>query len=262
MTRSEHDADLPKGARCDRVAVEGGTVRVFRYGEGPPLLFLHPAAGAVSWNSFQEQLAAQHELIVPEHPGFGSSDDFVELRCMPGLAAHTRRVLDELGLELPTVVGASLGGWLAAELASRWPGSVRTLALLGAAGLLVPDAPYPDLFSLTPTETAALLFAGPPPPPSPGGAATAARNRAAARRFAGDPLLHNPALAARLVAITARCLVLHATEDRIVPLPVAQCYAAGIAGARAETVSGCGHAMYYERPDEFARAVLRFLAGA
>ncbi|WP_319456980.1 MULTISPECIES: alpha/beta hydrolase [unclassified Mycobacterium] len=251
--------------RVEWIEHANGRIRVLRSGEGPPVLFLHPAAGALPWNGFHERLARFHELVVPEHPGFGESSDFPDLAGMSALADHYQWLVPQLGLHRPALVGASLGGWLAAELACRDPASVTALALLGAPGLEVPGADYLDIFALSPAEVGAALFDG-PRPPAPAGeppdTALAARQRAATARFCQSPLLCDPSLRHRLERITSRCCVVRAANDAVVPAAIADAYAAGIGGAELVTVPRCGHALYYERPDEFADVVLGFLGTA
>src|SRR6516225_12048897 len=107
---------------------------MFRAGEGEPLLFLHAAGGAGTWLDFHRLLAGGgFAVIAPDHPGFGKSDDFPEVEAMDDLVYHYLDLLDVLGLGRAHVVGASFGGWIAAELAVAAPHRVGSLALLSAA---------------------------------------------------------------------------------------------------------------------------------
>src|SRR5262245_64699495 len=99
----------------------GGRVHVLRGGVGEPLLFLHAAGGAGRWLEFHELLAQRFEVIAPDAPGFGGSDEFPDVESMDDLVYHYLDVLDQLGLDRPDVVGGSFGGWLAAELAVHSP---------------------------------------------------------------------------------------------------------------------------------------------
>src|SRR5689334_13035576 len=95
----------------------GGRVHLWRGGSGDPLLFLHAAGGAGEWLEFHELLAQRFDVIAPDHPGFGGSDELPEVEGMDDLMYHYLDVIERLGLQRPHIVGASFGGWIAAELA-------------------------------------------------------------------------------------------------------------------------------------------------
>jgi pimeloyl-ACP methyl ester carboxylesterase len=246
----------------------GGRVHLLRGGTGEPVLFLHAAGGAGTWLPFHELLAdAGFEVIAPDHPGFGKSDDFPEAEAIDDLVFHYLDVLDALGLERPHVVGASFGGWIAAELAVYAPHRIGSLTLLSAAGLRLPEHPMTDLFLLPPAKLSATLFHNPPPAPAaaPGAAADldaiigAYREATSLARFSWVPFFNDPKLERRLGRITAPALVVAPADDRVIPIEHAKRYAARISGAAYAEVPDCGHAMYFEKPAEFASAVADFL---
>ena len=253
----------------------GGRVRLLRGGTGEPVLFLHPAGGAGAWLPFHAQLAeAGFEVIVPDHPGFGRSDDFPEVEAIDDLVYHYLAVLDGLGLGIrvgvgdarPHVVGASFGGWIAAELAVHSPHLIGSLTLLSAAGLRLPDDPPADVFLMPPATLAAALFHDPAASAPAGQPAdldaiiAAYRESTALARFAWAPFLSDPKLERRLGRITAPTLVVAPAGDRLIPVAHARRYAELIGGAVYAEVAQCGHAMHVERPAEFAALVASFLA--
>jgi pimeloyl-ACP methyl ester carboxylesterase len=250
----------------------GGRVHLLRGGVGEPVLFLHAAGGAGAWLPFHAQLAgAGFEVIAPDHPGFGQSDDFPEVEAIDDLVYHYLDVLDGLGLDRPHVVGASFGGWIAAEVAVHSPHLIGSLTLLSAAGLRLPDHPVADVFLMPPAKLAAALFHDPllvpPPTASPPGAApdldaiiAAYREATSLARFSWAPYLSDPKLERRLGRITAPTLVVAPSDDRLIPVAHARRYAALIGGADYAEVAECGHAMHVERPAEFAAVVASFLA--
>jgi pimeloyl-ACP methyl ester carboxylesterase len=248
----------------------GGRVHLLRGGTGEPVLFLHAAGGAGAWHPFHALLAgAGFEVLAPDHPGFGKSDDFPDAEAIDDLVYHYLDVIDALGLSRPHVVGASFGGWIAAELAVHSPHRIGSLTLLSAAGLRLPDHPVADIFLLPPAKLAATLFHDPPPPapaPAPGAPLdldaiiAAYREATSLARFSWVPYFYDPKLERRLHRITAPTLVAAPSDDRLIPVAHAQRYAALISGAAYAEVADCGHAMYFERPTEFASLVASFLA--
>ena len=131
-------------------------MHLLRGGAGEPVLFLHAAGGAGAWLPFHALLAAAgFEVIAPDHPGFGKSDDFPEVEAIDDLVYHYLDVLDALGLWTGrTSSAASFGGWIAAELAVHSPHRIGSLTLLSAAGLRLPDHPVADMFLMPPAKLA------------------------------------------------------------------------------------------------------------
>jgi pimeloyl-ACP methyl ester carboxylesterase len=263
-----------------------GRVHLLRGGPGEgstaePVLFLH-AGGAGEWHPFHGLLASRgFEVIAPDHPGFGKSDDFPSLDSIDDLVFHYLDVLDALGLERPHVVGGSFGGWIAAELAVYAPHRVGSLTLLSAAGLRLPEHPVTDLFLLPPAKLPATLFHTPPPapasqtrasetpasetrapgtPPDLDAIIAAYREATSLARFCWVPFFNDPKLERRLHRITAPTLVAAPSDDRVIPVEHARRYAERIANASYTEVPECGHAMYFERPAEFAALVTAFLS--
>jgi pimeloyl-ACP methyl ester carboxylesterase len=248
----------------------GGRIHLFRGGEGPPLLFLHAAGGAGQWHEFHELLARQFTVYAPDHPGFGKSDELAEVEDMGDLVYHYLDVIERLGLDRPHVVGGSFGGWIAAELAVAAPHAIGSLVLMSAAGLRLPEHPITDLFFLTPPQLADTLFHDPvkaagflPAEPDVDTVLAAYRDATALARFAWTPFLNNPKLERRLRRVTSPTLVVWPSDDKLVPIAHGHRYAELIQNATFTVVEDCGHAMYFERPADFAKITTDFLtAGA
>lgn len=260
---------MPNDAPAEEyLELPGGRVHVLRAGTGEPLLFLHAAGGAGTWPEFHARLADRFDVIAPDHPGFGKSDEFPEAEDISDLVYHYLDVLDALALARAHVVGASFGGWIAAELAVAAPHRVRSLVLLSAAGLRLPDHPITDIFLLPPDKLVATTFVNPPPAPEsgPAGAApdidtilAAYRESTSLARFSWAPFFHDPKLERRLRRITAPTLVAAPAHDRLIPTAHARRYAERIPNARYTEVPDVGHAMYFEKPAEFAEITTKFL---
>jgi len=239
-------------------------VHLLRGGSGEPVLFLHAAGGAGEWHELHAQLSEHFDVIAPDHPGFAKSDDFPQLTAIDDLVYHYLDLLDALGLDRPHVVGASFGGWIAAELAVHSPHRIGTLTLLSAAGLRVPGHPVPDIFLMSPQKLVETLFHTPPPMEAPPGMDVDAilagyRDATALARFSWVPYLHDPKLERRLRRITAPTLVAVGDDDRLIPAAHARLYTERIPQARLATIPDCGHAMYFEKPAAFADLITGFL---
>jgi pimeloyl-ACP methyl ester carboxylesterase len=255
------------GAAEEYLQLAGGRVHLLRGGAGEPLVFLHAAGGAGTWLEFHRALGRRFDVVAPDHPGFGGSEEFADVEAMDDLVYHYLDVLDRLGLDRPHVVGASFGGWIAAELAVAAPHRVGALVLLSPAGLRLPDHPVADLFLMSPEELVATLFHDPataaglfPGEPDLDFILAQYRDLTALARFCWTPFMANPKLERRLHRITAPTLVVAPSDDRLIPVAHAHRYAELIPGARFAEVGDCGHAMYFERPAEFADVTAAFLS--
>jgi pimeloyl-ACP methyl ester carboxylesterase len=245
----------------------GGRIHVMRGGAGAALLYLHPAAGAGFWLPFHDRLAERFDLISPDHPGFGESDRLDWIDGMDDLVYFYLDLLDDLGLESVHVVGASLGGWLAAELAVHQPSKVRSLVLVDPIGLDLPEHPVEDIFGMNPDELRAALFLDPEvalrfisPEPTLDMLMRAFKEKTSFAHLAWNPFCCNPKLHLRLHRVTAPTLVLWGSDDRLVPLAHGERYRDLIADARLEIIDGCGHAPLLEQPERTVEAIGRFHA--
>jgi pimeloyl-ACP methyl ester carboxylesterase len=251
--------------REERITVAGTRVRLQSAGDGPPLLYLH-GAGGVNWLAGHNLLSQHFRLLVPEHPNWGEEDLASGLEGMDDLVYYYLDFLDELGLERVHLAGHSLGGWLAAEIAVGHAHRLRTLTLIDAAGLWLPETPMPDLFALSPAETArlgnhdpALAEAAIAAGSTPEARLAAMRARQAFARIGWNPYLHNPRLPARLHRVRVPTLIVWGTEDRIIPPAYADAYARLLPDARVMQIAACGHSPARERPAELVEAMVSFI---
>src|SRR5439155_24890565 len=141
--------------------ISGTNIQLIKGGSGDPLLYLHSAGGEVVWLPFFERLSQHFTVYLPAHPGFSQSEGLEKIDTMEDLVLHYTDLMDYLGLTRPYVAGLSLGGWLAAELATRYANRIRKMAFINAVGLHVPGAPTADIFAATPEETRNLVFHDP-----------------------------------------------------------------------------------------------------
>lgn len=260
-----------------RLDVQGLSTAYRREGSGPTVVYLHGPVLTRVWLPLCAALAEGHDVVAPEHPGFGDSvapDVPLEF---DDLLLHYDALLNALGIEDAHLVGHCLGGWLAAELAIWYPRRFRSLSLIVPSGLNVRPRiapPRVDPFRLTPEELDAALLNG-----------RADRYREyfdqegfpedVIRRFAESTAFaalawhprYDPKLGARLARVTTPTLVLGAEDDRYIEAGVALGYAERIADARHAVVPGAdgepsGHLVHLEQPQAVARLVAEHVAAA
>jgi pimeloyl-ACP methyl ester carboxylesterase len=253
--------DTKKGTRC----------RVLEAGSGAPLVFLHGAGGLLRDNPFLDRLARRHHVFAPEWPGYGESTGDELLEDMLDFALHGWDLVDALGLRQPHLVGHSMGGMIAAEMACLAPREVGKLVLAAPAGLWLDEHPIPDVFALLPYQIAELLFVDPQAGQQllTGGADLS--DLEALKEFylgtqrrltmAGKILfpIPNRRLSKRLYRLTAETLLVWGAADRLIVPAYAERWKALVPGARLRLVDGAGHMLPWEQPDAFARALEDFL---
>ncbi len=252
--------------------VGGSKTQLFSGGGGAPLVYLHSAAGETVWLPFHEQLAQHFELFAPAHPGFDKSEGLDKIDSIEDLAFHYLDFFDLMGWRKVRVMGTSLGGWLAAEIATRWPDRLEKMVLVDAAGLHVEGAPFGPLweYAREPEKLRDILFADPNLPIAQMMMMPLAmmpesfllmqlKAAEASARVAWRPYLHNPKLRGRLSRITVPTLVVHGERDRLIPPAHGRAYADGIAGARLVTLPGCGHLPIFEATDLLVQHAVEFL---
>jgi len=235
-------------------------VRYLEGGSGEPLVFFHGAAGVAPDDALLNALARERHVFAPYLPGYGETEDCPELRDMLDYTLLGWDLVRAFGLSDPTLVGHSMGGMIAAEMAAVAPNDVSRLVLIAPAGLWLDDHPIPDVFTLMPHEMPAWLFHD---------------ARAGAERLTEGLGLEDPAflkaylvrnarqmgmagkllfpipergLIQRLYRITARTIIVWGASDRMIPPVYGSAFQAGIAGARLITVPAAGHMVTLENP--------------
>jgi pimeloyl-ACP methyl ester carboxylesterase len=242
---------------------EVGGIRVAyrREGAGEPVLYLHGNGFTRMWLPFHQRLAEHVDLLAPEHPGYGETEMPDWLDGFDDLVIHYDELLRHFGLETAHVVGYSLGGWIAAELAVFHPERLRSLTLVCPAGLRIPDAPAPNLVAMTNEAVWETLFNDPRNSdqvmPDYDSLEEVVHLYGEATTFAR--LTWNPqydlALERRLWRVRCPALIVGAEDDRVIPNAVADKYAELIDGARLERIAGSGHAVAVEKPDALAALI-------
>jgi pimeloyl-ACP methyl ester carboxylesterase len=258
----------------DRVSVGGATLEVLRKGKGQPLLFLHPGHGIDPADAFLDALASKYRVIAAAHPGFGSSDLPAAITTVDDLAYFYLDFVEQEDLRDAVLVGASFGGWLAAELAIKGTGRFSKLVLLDPVGAKFGGREQREIKEILNTpidDLAATLFSDPQagakkfgdldfPSMQEAEVTRFARNRESFLLFGWTHALFNPKLVSRLHRIQMPTLVVWGEDDRVVPPDYGRAYAKAIPGAEFASVKRAGHYGYMEQPSAYADAALKFLS--
>lgn len=235
----------------------------------PPLLFLHGAGGAESALPFLSGFVPARRVLVPDQPGFGRSALPPWLDNIHDAAYAALGFIEALDLRGLHLVGTSLGGWVALEMAVRDASRLASLTLIGASGIRPGPIPTGDLFMWSPEERVQRLVADPALaakilalPQSPEQAEIALRNHFTTARLAWEPRFFDPHLEKWLHRIRVPTHVIWGEQDQLFPPEYGRRLAGLIPGARFSTIPLCGHLPQVERPAELATLVSQLACAA
>jgi len=247
------------------IALRGCRIRLMRGGTGSPLLVLHGASGA-QWLPFMQKLSETFDVIAPEYPGFGESDTPDWLDTVHDLAYFHLDLMQELKLDDVHLVGLSLGGWIAAELAVRSTARLASLTLAGAAGIALPGVEQMDPFLRTDEQRLRDFFHDQSKADDivaralrPELEDISLKNRTTVARLTWQPRGHDPHLIKWLHRIDVPTLLIWGDHDRMFPKALGRAYQQHIPGAKLVVVPECGHVPQIEKPDVFVAELEAFL---
>lgn len=257
------------GGEPETIQVGGRPVTILHGGTGPAFVYLHSALGeSLMWLPFYQAWAKRFRVLVPTHPGFGPAGNLDGIDTIEDLAFHYIEFLDALGLDEVILGGVSLGGWIAAEVAVRWPERVRKLWIADAPGLWVDAEPLPDLFRIAanPKSLRELVFHDPNSyiakmvvvdEPDPERFLLAYHNMTALARLVWERP-YDPKLKDRLRRVQCPTLLIWGEDDRLVPPSYGRAYAAALPSAELKLLANCGHLPMFEKETEFVETISRF----
>ncbi len=249
----------------------GIKVHVREAGDGPPLVFLHGAGGLFPANPFLERLAERFQVFAPDWPGYGQSSGEEKLEDMLDFTLHGWDVVEALGIAKPHLVGHSMGGMIAAEMACVAPHDLAKLVLVAPAGLWLDAHPIPDLYSVFPEELPALVAHDPEVATKLMAGGVDFDDMEALKAFlivnarqmgtAGKILfpIPNRRVSKRLYRLRAETLLVWGREDRLIVPAYAARWQELVPHAALSWIEQAGHLVPYEKEDEFVKAVGGFL---
>jgi pimeloyl-ACP methyl ester carboxylesterase len=234
-----------------------------RRGEGRPLLLLHGGGGPPSMGPLPAALAEDFGVIAPVHPGFAGTARPEWYTGIGDIALSYLRLIEQRDLRDVLVVGSSIGGWIASEMAVREHQRISGVVLLNAVGINVEGVELADFFSLTPKELIAYSFHDPTTVPDPTQLPPQARNVQAANAatlavYARDPYMHDPKLRRRLALVPMPVAAIWGESDQIAPEAYGRAYAAAFPNGRFESIPRAGHLPHLEQPEQVLEAIHRF----
>ena len=251
---------------------KGYALTTWELGAGPPLLFLHGAGGAANMfageqpAAFLVELAKSFRVIVPEHPGFGVKERPDWLDNIHDMAYFYLDYLKGLDLGGVHVVGQSLGGWIALEMAVRDTSDIASLTVAGAAGLRLKGIKKEDIFLWTRDDFVRHMFRNPEVAkafaahePSPDQLKAMLRNNETLALLAWEPRMYDPNLDKWLHRIDVPTHVIWADDDVVMPRPYGEGITALVKGAKFSVVPKTGHLLHLDEPQAFSQAVQSFI---
>jgi pimeloyl-ACP methyl ester carboxylesterase len=229
------------------------------------VLLLHGGAGPRSVSGLAAALSEHAHVVTPTHPGFDGTPRVPWLDSAADLADAYLDLLEKLELESVMVIGNSIGGWIAAEMALRdLHGRIASLVLLNANGIRPDSASQiTDIRTVPPAEVGRLAFHNPALAPDPAAMtpeqrAGMAANQQALATYAGEEFMFAPMLRRRLHRVTVPVLVAWGEDDRVVSAEYGRAYAAAFPNARFQPIAEAGHLPQLEQPGAVLAAIADF----
>jgi pimeloyl-ACP methyl ester carboxylesterase len=246
------------------------SIQVLKGGEGEPLLLLHGAGGNPGWLAYHQALAQRCTVYAPSHPGYDRSSRPDWISTMNDLAHFYRQFIEELSLAPVHLLGFSMGGWLAAEIAAMCPAYLKSLILVDAAGIKPEVGDIAEILMVSQDVAKKLRFYDPTQVPdydtvvhrqlTPEEDAVQWRNREMTSRLCWKPYFHNPKLPAYLRGVKVPALIVWGKYDAIIPLNCGELYQQALSNSRLHVIDRCGHSPALEKPQEFLQTVQAFLS--
>lgn len=261
--------------REEKISVWGGEIELLVKvaGSGPAIVYLHPA-GPLVWDQFLDRLAENHTVYAPLLPGTTPGDPYAiyKVNNYEELILIYEEAIRKLNLDSPVVIGQSMGGMIACDLAAAYPSMFKRVVALAPAGMWREEYPVAiaDLYRASPEELPAMLFNDPNSPgartmmalPSdpediPGAIAYFVWGLGCSSKFIWP--IPERGLKRRLHRIKAPSLILWGEQDKVMPAAYIEDFANGIKDCRTSVFENCGHVLQVDRLEETVSAVCDFI---
>jgi pimeloyl-ACP methyl ester carboxylesterase len=253
--------------RSDFIDVRGVRTHVMQAGRGRPLLVLHPEFAADTWSPYHDDLAARFRVIAPDHPGFGRSERPEWLDEMGDVVLHYVDLLDVLEVDRISIVGTSLGGWIAAALAVAHPERIDRLVLAAPGGIKVEGVERFDVFANPIEETLRRLFFDEsriaqivPAEYGPDVVVRGYRELTTLARLTWNPYFYDRKLQERLPRLAAPTLLVWGENDTYLPPEHGRAFAELLRYSTLKLLPRCGHLAPLEQSGAFSRLAIEFLS--
>jgi pimeloyl-ACP methyl ester carboxylesterase len=251
------------------IKLQEAKIEVQRRGKsGKPLLLLHSEDNYETTQPFIDELAKKYSLFMPRMTGFGRSTLPESVMTIDDMSYIYLDLLDHYKLTEVNVIGFSVGGWLAAEMATKSCERLSKLILVDPLGIKVGgkyDRDIEDIYYLPFDAVKKLKFHDPDKDPrvltemNDREAYLLARHRESTAKLCWKPYFHNPTLKNRLNRISANTMVIWGANDGLAKTKYGRAYAKRIPGAKFVTIPKAGHFPHIEQPDAFMKEVRAFL---
>ena len=251
------------------ISVSNTEVELFSGGSGPPLLFLHGAGGNSGWQAYHEELSKSYTVYVPSQPGFNGTGRPAWVYTINDVCHFNLALAQKLGLDQYILMGSSMGGWIAAEMAAMCSHNLKALILVDAAGIKPERGEIAEIFMVSAQTRLKQRFHDPAQVPyyenytrelTPEEQLVEHSNREMASRLCWRPYLHNLSLPYYLGKIGTPTLIVWGQQDAIIPVECGDLYRSAIPNATLKTIETCGHSPAVEKPQEFLSIVTEFLS--
>ena len=245
-------------------------VQMFSGGYGPVLLYIHGAGGNAGWQAYHEELARSRTVYAPSLPGFNGTPRDSWMSSITDIAHFTQELVGTLGLDRYVLMGSSMGGWVAAEMAAMDNHRLQALVLIDAVGIKPKTAEIAEIFMVGADTRQKQRFYDTSQVANydeytkemtPEEANLDHSNREMASRLCWRPYMNNPSLPFYLRKVTTPALIIWGKQDAIVPQECGELYQQALPNATLKIVDHCGHSPQIEKPQEFQNLVTEFLAG-
>jgi len=257
-----------KASPAKFIKLQEAKIQVERFGKGKPLLLLQGEETYEAGSPFIAALAEKYEVILPWAPGYGRSTLPDSITRPEDISYLWLDLLDHLKLQKVNLLGCSMGGWLACEMASKSCERIGKMVLIDPVGVKIGgkfDRDIEDIYYNTAERVEAMKWHDTAKDPrdlkklSMRAALSVARHRETTAQLCWNPYFHNPALKYRLNRVKAPTLVLWGASDKLVKPAYGRAYAKRIPKARFKTIAKAGHFPHIEQPEATLKEVRAFL---